>query len=107
VLREEHELVGFCIGMVAPDVTHILVIAVNKARQRGGVGRRLLSQMESIARERGSEALVLEVRPSNESARGFYAVLGFEQIGVRRGYYPAAKGQREDALVMKKSLDDF
>ena len=107
VLREDDELVGFCIGMVAPDVTHILVIAVDKARQRGGAGRRLLSQMESIARERGSEALVLEVRPSNESARGFYAVLGFEQIGVRRGYYPAAKGQREDALVMKKTLDDF
>lgn len=107
VLREDDELVGFCIGMVAPDVTHILVIAVDKARQRGGAGRRLLSQMESIARERGSEALVLEVRPSNESARGFYAVLGFDQIGVRRGYYPAAKGQREDALVMKKPLDDF
>lgn len=107
VLRENEELVGFCIGMVAPDVTHILVIAVNKSHQRNGAGRRLISQLESIARERGAEALVLEVRPSNEAARGFYAVLGFEQVGVRRGYYPAAKGQREDALVMKKSLCDF
>jgi len=101
------ELIGFCIGMVAPDVTHILVIAVNKTSQRGGFGRRLISLMESIARERGSEALLLEVRSSNESAMAFYDTLGFRQIGVRRGYYPAARNQREDALVMKKPLDDF
>lgn len=107
VLREAGELIGFCIGMVAPDVTHILVIAVNKTSQRGGFGRRLISLMESIARERGSEALLLEVRPSNESAMAFYDTLGFRQIGVRRGYYPAARNQREDALVMKKPLDDF
>ena len=107
VLREAGELIGFCIGMVAPDVTHILVIAVNKQSQRGGAGRRLMAHLESIARERGSDGLLLEVRPSNESARHFYDALGFEQIGVRRGYYPAAKNQREDALVMKKNLDDF
>lgn len=107
VLREAGELMGFCIGMVAPDVTHILVIAVNKAIQRKGAGRRLLAHLGSIARERGSEALLLEVRPSNEPARRFYDAMGFEQIGVRRGYYPAARNQREDALVMKKTLDDF
>ena len=106
VLREAGELTGFCIAMVAPDVTHILVIAVNKSCQRKGAGRRLVSHIGSIARERGCEALVLEVRPSNESARRFYDAMGFEQIGVRRGYYPAAKNQREDALVMKKNLDD-
>ncbi len=107
ILREEGAMIGFCIGMVAPDVTHILVIAINRASQRRGAGRRLMAHIESIARERGSEALLLEVRPSNESARRFYDALGFDQIGVRRGYYPAAKNQREDALVMKKILDDF
>ncbi|MCH1994035.1 ribosomal-protein-alanine N-acetyltransferase, partial [Achromobacter xylosoxidans] len=30
---------------------------------------------------------------------------GYLQIGLRRGYYPAEKGGREDALVMQKRLD--
>jgi [ribosomal protein S18]-alanine N-acetyltransferase len=32
-----------------------------------------------------------------------YKTYGFECIGVRRGYYPAAVG-REDAVVMRISL---
>ena len=28
-----------------------------------------------------------------------------EQLGVRKGYYPAAHGQREDAIVMRLPLD--
>ena len=33
-----------------------------------------------------------------------YEALGFQQIGVRRGYYQAAAG-REDALVMRRAVD--
>ena len=38
--------------------------------------------------------------PSNVAARGLYQRMGFSQIGMRRGYYPAIGG-REDALVME------
>ena len=43
--------------------------------------------------------------PSNVSAVEFYKARGYLQIGLRRGYYPAEKGGREDALVMQKRLD--
>jgi ribosomal protein S18 acetylase RimI-like enzyme len=46
---------------------------------------------------------LLEVRPSNEKALALYRHFGFQQIGVRRGYYPAEQG-REDALVLTHSL---
>ena len=46
----------------------------------------------------------LEVRGSNTRARGLYLRRGFVDVGLRRGYYPAAQG-REDALVMSLTVD--
>jgi tRNA threonylcarbamoyladenosine biosynthesis protein TsaB len=104
VLREAGKVTGFCILMYAPDVAHLLVIAVDKHLHRGGRGSALLQWCEAKARERGIPGLLLEVRPSNENAIKFYEHHGFLRIGVRRGYYPAAEGRRENALVMQKNL---
>lgn len=105
VLREEAALQGFCIAMLAPDLAHILVIAVARSRQGQGLGRQLLEQAARSARQHGAEGLLLEVRPSNHQALAFYEKQGFVQIGVRRDYYPAGRGQREDALVLKKAFE--
>jgi len=104
VLREHQRIVGFCIAMVAPDVTHILVIAVAKNAQRKGYATQLLEHVSRSARARSADGLLLEVRPSNRAARIFYESYGFEQIGLRRDYYPSARDQREDALVLKKTF---
>ena len=45
----------------------------------------------------------LEVRPSNVVAVRLYQALGFEQVGMRRGYYQAPGG-REDAAVLRLDL---
>jgi ribosomal-protein-alanine N-acetyltransferase len=45
----------------------------------------------------------LEVRPSNTAAGRLYLSLGFEQVGIRRGYYQATMG-REDAQVLRRIL---
>jgi tRNA threonylcarbamoyladenosine biosynthesis protein TsaB len=105
VLRENGRITGFCILMHAPDVSHLLVIAVDKRLHRGGRGGRLVKWCEARARERGIPGLLLEVRPSNTSAIAFYERHGFVQVGLRRNYYPAAEGKREDALVMRKDLN--
>ncbi|WP_026640304.1 bifunctional tRNA (adenosine(37)-N6)-threonylcarbamoyltransferase complex dimerization subunit type 1 TsaB/ribosomal protein alanine acetyltransferase RimI [Bordetella petrii] len=106
VLRVDGELAGFCVAMLAPDVAHLLVIAVARSRHRQGLGAMLLDWCVQCARERGLPAVLLEVRPSNQAALAFYERQGFRRIGMRRGYYPAAHGKREDALVMQKSLGD-
>lgn len=103
VLRQGSKLAGFCVLMLAPDVTHLLVIAVAVDMQRHGLGRRLVDWCQEQTVNSGLEGIVLEVRSSNENARRFYERLGFRQIGTRKGYYPAVKG-REDALVLRRDV---
>ena len=105
VLRQGAELLGFCIAMQAPDVAHILVIAVAPDHQRQGHAQQLLAQIARSAQAQSAEGLLLEVRPSNDAALAFYARAGFNHIGVRRDYYPAGRGAREDAYVLKKTFD--
>ena len=53
------------------------------------------------ARAAGMSEAFLEVRPSNVAAARLYHSLGFEQVGIRRGYYQASVG-REDAAVLRR-----
>jgi len=104
VLRQAGRVCGFCVAMTAPDVAHLLVIGVARDRQGRGLGARLLGHCEDTLRRAGAPALLLEVRPSNDRALAFYRRRGYAQVGLRRGYYPAGRGGREDALVMRKVL---
>jgi len=97
---------GFCVVMFAPDVAHLLVLAVARERQRCGIGQRLIHHAQQQVQRKGLTALILEVRPSNQNARAFYQHLGFEPLSVRKDYYPAGRGQREDALVLRKVIQD-
>ena len=69
----------------------------------GGHGSALLDAVQARARGAGFATLWLEVRASNERARRLYAQRGFAEVGLRRGYYPAAGG-REDAVLMSLAL---
>ena len=97
------ERVGYAVMMMVLDEAHILNISVLAERQRQGLGRRLLAHLGEIARQAGARQMFLEVRPSNTAALALYQRAGFETIGRRKGYYPAASG-REDALVMRSCL---
>jgi ribosomal protein S18 acetylase RimI-like enzyme len=59
--------------------------------------------MLDAARAAGMADAFLEVRPTNLSAIRLYLAMGFRQVGVRRGYYQAANG-REDAAVLRLEL---
>ncbi|MTV38735.1 ribosomal protein S18-alanine N-acetyltransferase [Duganella radicis] len=102
VLRDrDGDLLGYFLLMAAVDEAHLLNVAVSAERQGQGLGRFLLNQSVACARGLGMESVLLEVRPSNTRALEIYERYGFKQIGRRRGYYPAADGQREDAIVMR------
>ena len=105
VACQDGKIQGFALMMFAPDVAHLLLIAVRPDAQRSGVGYGLLRHCEGQAVARGLPALILEVRPSNVRALTFYRNRGFMQIGLRKDYYPAQGNTREDALVMEKKLD--
>ena len=101
-----NELVGYFVLMKVVDEAHLLNIGVTQKRQGMGFGTRLLHQAIEVAHELGVASLLLEVRPSNARALSLYRHYGFKQIGVRRDYYPAAKG-REDALVLTRTLEEI
>jgi ribosomal-protein-alanine N-acetyltransferase len=61
----------------------------------------LLERSLGFARKRGAEYVYLEVRMGNDAAIALYRGMGFEVVGVRKGYYTDTG---EDALVMARHL---
>jgi len=102
-MEEDGLLVGYALLSIAADEAHLLNICVDPLNQSGGRGRALLRAIVGLARDRGVQRVFLEVRPSNTPALALYHSEGFNEIGRRPRYYPAADG-REDALVMAIEL---
>jgi ribosomal-protein-alanine N-acetyltransferase len=96
-------VVAVCVAMDVADEVHLLNIAVARARHGQGVARSFLDILAARCRQRQSGLIWLEVRPSNARALRLYTQLGYEQVGVRKHYYPAEQG-REDAIVMRLAL---
>lgn len=97
-------LVGYFVAMPGVDELHLLNVTVAPAWQGRGLGSGLLDAVDAHARQRGAATLWLEVRQSNAKARALYRRRGYAEIGLRRGYYPAAGSRREDAVVMRLAL---
>jgi [ribosomal protein S18]-alanine N-acetyltransferase len=104
LLTEDAQPVGYFVAMAGVDELHLLSVTVTPSRQGQGLGNLLLDDVHALARAQGLPRVLLEVRPSNQRARALYARRGYLEIGLRRGYYPAAGG-REDALVLAHDLD--
>jgi ribosomal-protein-alanine N-acetyltransferase len=97
------QIIGYGIMSVGAGEAHILNVCVRDQFRNLGFGRRLLEHLLERATAAGVGEAFLEVRPSNLVAIRLYQRLGFEQIGIRRGYYQAPDG-REDAIVLKRDL---
>jgi ribosomal-protein-alanine N-acetyltransferase len=106
LLAPDGSVVGYFVAMVGVEEMHLLNLTVAPAYQRQGHARELLDVLVSHCREHSARRLWLEVRPSNARARRIYERYGFRLVGVRRGYYPAGPGRREDAQVMSLDIDD-
>jgi ribosomal-protein-alanine N-acetyltransferase len=98
------ELLGYFVAMQGVDEVHLLNITVAPSYQGQGWARLLLDALVLWSRGQGAQCLWLEVRLSNLRALSVYRRYGFSQVGTRRHYYPAAQGQREDAVVMSMAL---
>ncbi len=92
-------LVAYFVALRGVDELHLLNITVAAPWQGQGHGSALLRAVQGHAAALGLGSLWLEVRHSNARARALYRRRGFSEVGLRKGYYPAAV-QREDAVVM-------
>ncbi len=97
VAEEEGRIVGQIGVKSILDELHITTLAVRPEHRRSGVARTLFTSI--LDEFPDAKEAYLEVRPSNEGARSFYASLGFRETGARPRYYGD-----EDAILMTSSL---
>lgn len=102
-LEAAGQMAGFAITQIVLDEATLFNIAIHPDWQRQGFGRTLLTALIAQLEARGVVTLWLEVRASNRGAIALYEDLGFNEVTVRRNYYPAVNG-REDAIVMALPL---
>jgi len=103
VVTLSRQVMAYGVMSFGTGEAHILNLCVAETYRCRGVGRRLLGSLIERATAAGMADAFLEVRPSNTAAIRLYLSLGFEQVGMRRGYYQAANG-REDAAVLRRAL---
>jgi ribosomal-protein-alanine N-acetyltransferase len=97
------DLAGYGIMSMGAGEAHILNVCIREEYRCRGFARKLLQYLLERARAAGMSEAFLEVRPTNTIASRLYLSLGFEQVGIRRGYYQSTLG-REDACVLRRIL---
>jgi len=97
----EAKVIGYIIYWKIREEVQISNIAVHPDYRRLGIAERILRKVLSRLKKNNMAFVLLEVRPSNVSARALYKKLGFIHIGVRKNYY---KDPSEDALILGRDF---
>jgi ribosomal-protein-alanine N-acetyltransferase len=108
---DSERLIGFClfdgerlIGFISLsknyDDCDLDLVAVSPEYRRQGFAKLLIEKALDCAKELSLNAVFLEVRESNACAIGLYKKFAFNEIAVRKKYYPDG----ENAVVMKKEI---
>lgn len=94
---------GFFLSRYGYEEEELLLLAVDPAHRRMGIGNRLLEIFATEAAARGAHRLVLEMRRGNP-AEALYRTHGFLPVGTRINYYRTPSGTRLDAITFCRNL---
>ena len=94
---------GYIGSQSSIDESDIMNVAVHPDYRRQGIAESLINKLVEDLSGRGSHALMLEVRASNDPAIALYHKLGFVQVGCRKNYY---RNPKEDALILRKEWEN-
>jgi len=98
--KDNDKIIGFAGILITIDSAEIMNIVVRKDERKKGIGKRLLQELISIAKNEKVDNIFLEVNFSNVPAKKLYDNIGFRIIGIRKKYY----NNKDDAIIMKLSL---
>jgi ribosomal-protein-alanine N-acetyltransferase len=99
--KDDKNIVGFILGIPMDESSlRILMLVVERPKERSGIGTKLMSYAEAYASSRKMMSLVLEVGTENKAAIEFYNNLGFKITKMISEYY----NDKSDAFVMRKFL---
>jgi len=104
VVCEKDQPIGFILSRRAAGEAEILSICVLPQYRKRGVGQRLLEKFRTSLDPSDVTELFLEVREHNRAAIALYERNGFHVVGRRKKYYGAPGREKQDALVMKKTI---
>lgn len=85
---------------------YVVTLDVAPDCRREGIASELMREAERRANAAGARSMELHVFTGNEGAIRFYERMGYEQAGLRKGFY-GARGQAQgalDAYVYRKDL---
>jgi ribosomal-protein-alanine N-acetyltransferase len=100
---QRQNIVGHAVISVSAGESHILNLSIAREYQRRGFGKEFIEFLIQQAQAKQAQTMLLEVRPSNTAAINCYNSAGFNEIGLRKDYYPAPEG-REDALLFARHI---
>ena len=103
VAEDEEGIIGFCGMWLVIDAAQITNVAVVERMRGQKIGEALMKEAMRVAREANMDVMSLEVRVTNVVAQNLYRKLGFQDGGIRKGYYT---DNGEDALVMWVNLHE-
>ena len=103
VAVRDDEVVGYIGSQSSIDESDVMNVAVHPDCRRQGIAEQLIETLIGELKNRGSKALMLEVRASNAPAIALYEKLGFRQVGLRKNYY---RNPKEDALILRKEWEN-
>ncbi len=98
-------IAGFGVMRYRSQDAHLILLAVDRAHRRKGVGRQMLAWLEKTARVAGIEHIHLEVRQYNAPAIAFYEAFGYRKVELIRDYYHTPIGTTENAWSMKRTIE--
>lgn len=95
--------IGYCGVWIIIDEAHITNVAVHPDYRGKKIGEFLMTHIITLSMSYGAKKMTLEVRVSNKVAQALYQKFGFEEQGIRKGYYT---DNQEDAIIMWVNIDD-
>ena len=104
VAEYEGEFAGYADIWTVLDEADLNSIAVRVDFRRKGIGDAIMLAMTEILSANSVATINLEVRVSNMPAIKLYKKYGFNECGVRPGYY---LDNGEDALIMKRETGGY
>jgi ribosomal-protein-alanine N-acetyltransferase len=103
VAESEEGIIGYCGMWLVIDEAHITNIAISPSQRGKKLGEALMKAAIDAAKAHGAKLMTLEARVSNIVAINLYKKLGFQNGGIRKGYYT---DNQEDAIVMWVNFDE-
>lgn len=104
-IEDDNGIIAYMMACpVSSNSLDIESVAVDPEYRGKGLAKRLFQYMEELAKGRGYEEIVLEVREFNHEAIGLYEKLGFRKTEFLKNYYSEKLDGSRNAFRMEKRL---